>query len=138
MSEVDGQAAPTDSKKGSGCLWLAAGACALFVVWAVVPLLFSSDPAPSIKWRVESSEFEVVNPASIRVFISVRNQGGGYGSPSCSVTASDPSGVYSGFDRITHSEVYGPGEVSNMVATVVVRNEGAVFVDDVQVDCSAS
>ena len=67
--------------------------------------------------------------------MEIRNTGGVAGNPDCDVTASDPSGAYSGFDIFSLGKIE-PGDVSRGNGNITIENEGAVFVTEVDITCS--
>lgn len=92
-----------------------------------------SDPKPRFKERVLNTS--VVNPATLNVVMEIRNTGDAPGSPDCTVDASDPSGTYSGFDIFEIGEIK-PGKVDRGNGNITIENEGAVFVTEVNIECS--
>lgn len=92
-------------------------------------------PEPSPRFKAKALNYSVVNPATLNVVMEVRNTGDGPGSASCTVDASDASGAYSGFDIFEIGEIK-PGKVSRGNGNLTIENEGAVFVTEVNIECS--
>lgn len=132
--EVESAELTADERAG-GCLAVGFLVALGLVAAVVLMVVFGGEDEPVTTYRVENFEFEVENPASIRVFADVTNTGGEIGSPSCEVEAADPSGAYRGFGTFDLPPV-APGEVGRLVGVLVIRNEGAGFVDDATIVCT--
>ena len=92
-------------------------------------------PESEASYNAEAGLYTAVDPATLKVSVSVENTGDKPGKPSCTVRGSNESGSYSGFDIFDAEEELQPGEEHNFNALITITNEGARFVDNVSADC---
>lgn len=100
----------------------------------------SANPSPSAlaRFKATVSDIEVVNPASVRVFVQVTNTGEVTATPQCTVAVRDPSSTYTGFEVFEVQEPLKPGRVSRFEGVIVVEKEGAMYVTKSSVKCQAT
>lgn len=89
---------------------------------------------PRFKGRLVNAE--IVDPATVRVYVMVRNTGDEAGVPSCTVRVSNESDTYDGFDIFSLDDPIRPGKQRGFNGLITVTNEGAAFVTESDVDCS--
>lgn len=92
-------------------------------------------PEAEASYSAEAGLYTAVDPATLKVSVSVENTGDKPGKPSCTVRGSNEGGSYSGFDIFEAEEELQPGEKHNFNALITITNEGARFVDKVSADC---
>lgn len=98
-----------------------------------------SNPSPrpsasSFSGRVV--DYFAENPASLAVVIEMTNRGTAAGNWECTVSASDSSGAYHGFDILSSLEPLSAGETKQYNGSIVITNEGAIYVTEVEMrDC---
>ncbi len=95
----------------------------------------TSEPTAPARYASSIDAVLVLNPASVEVIATVRNIGGTSGRPDCTVRASDPSGVYRGFDMFTLRNSIPPRGQDVFRGTIVITNEGASYVTDAEIEC---
>jgi hypothetical protein len=118
----------------------------LFLVFAVLIILLGIatvlSPAPpekhakwqaSIKWDVS----EMVDPATIKVWVTTRNVGQATAVPDCAVSLNSPNGSYSGYEIFTIDRL-APGHEQTWNGLVTISGEGARYVTraDSRVTCT--
>jgi hypothetical protein len=79
----------------------------------------------------------VVNPATLAVRFTVRNDGSQPVTPSCDLRAQDTSGTYSGFDLFTLTAPLAAGAMQHLVGDLTITKQGAAYATQITVKCSA-
>ncbi len=100
----------------------------------------SSDSGQTVTrtYPVEYISHAVVNPATIAVRFSVKNDGTQPVSPECRIRMQDASGTYKGFDIFDITDEIAAGQSQIIVGQLTITNEGAAFADQFSGDCTAS
>jgi predicted RNA-binding Zn-ribbon protein involved in translation (DUF1610 family) len=78
---------------------------------------------------------EQIGPADLRVYFTVQNVGKGSGSPTCQITAGNPSSAYYGFDTVWWNKSIPAGGQISAYDDITVTNQGAQYVTQVSVTC---
>lgn len=86
-------------------------------------------------WKAHVENSVVINPADLAVAVQVTNTGSTAGTPTCTVTAQDPSDAYGGFDEGTLTSPVQPGATTTYVDNVTISGQGARYVTQVSVTC---
>lgn len=89
--------------------------------------------SPAIKAKL--LEDKVINPGSIEVTFRVRNVTSTPVLGQCTVNAQDPSGAYSGWEQFSWSKEIPAGEWFVATGPVIITNDGAAYVTDIDIDC---
>lgn len=89
-------------------------------------------PKPTYSARVSSSI--PLDPATLRVQVSVLNTGQTTASARCTVELYNNSRVYTGLDSFMTTEL-APGAEASFLRDVVITKEGAAFVSNYSVKC---
>lgn len=76
-----------------------------------------------------------IGPADLRVYFTVQNVGKGSGSPTCQVTAGNPSSPYYGFDTVYWNKPIPAGRQISDYYDITITNNGAQYVTQVSVKC---
>jgi hypothetical protein len=79
----------------------------------------------------------VINPATLAVRFSVTNDGTQTVTPSCKIDAKDPSSTYRGFDIFVIDPIK-PGGIEHAAGNLTITKEGASFVTDLTISCTAN
>ena len=128
------QPAPAAAKRKPsarrGCLALVMLAGVIGVIIAVAT---SGGGGGSFKASVGG--YTVINPADLAVVIHVTNTGKAAATPTCTISASDPSGAYTGFDEGTLTAPVPAGRTVTYVDNVTITGQGAQYVTSVTVSC---
>ena len=80
--------------------------------------------------------FAAPDSATLAVRFHVYNNGIKPVSPSCTITAQDSSGTYHGFDIFVLKNV-AAGSTANGLGNIVITHQGANFVTQVKINCTA-
>lgn len=88
-------------------------------------------------YPVQYVSHAVINPATIAVRFSVKNDGTQNVRPDCNVKMQDVSGTYKGFDVFSLLEDIQPGQSKLIVGQLTITNEGADFADQFSGECTA-
>lgn len=75
------------------------------------------------------------NPADLGVTVLVTDTGSKAGTPTCTITAQDPSFAYHGIDIVTLQESIGAGQTTHFADNVTIPSQGAKYVTQVAVSC---
>jgi hypothetical protein len=94
-----------------------------------------SSSAGTPVWVAKVSDWRVLNPASLRVWITVRNTGTAAGTPSCTVSVRDSSYTYSGWDVWSYRKPIQPRHMTYGSGPITVTNQGAAYVTQAKVKC---
>lgn len=92
-------------------------------------------PVKEAKFKGRVGVVNVVNPATVRVFVSVENTGNAPGYARCTIRVQDESGTYKGFDFFDLPDEIKPGKFDGFNGLITVTNEGALFVTQKSADC---
>ena len=112
-----------------GCLALVVLAGVAVIIIAVAT---SGGSGGSFKTAVS---YTVNNPADLAVAVHDTNTGKTAATPTCTVSASDPSGAYTGFDEGTLDNPVPAGQTVTYVDNVTITGQGAQYVTSVTVSC---
>ncbi len=91
---------------------------------------------PKPTYEASLGEYWAQDPATLIVTVHVKNTSQVEGSPSCFVSASNPSSVYTGYDTFAGLKTLAPGEEWNFNARLTITKEGAAYVSQGSVECS--
>lgn len=92
-------------------------------------------PIKAPKFKAKLAGAKVLDPATIRVFISVKNVGDAAGYASCFVMVQNGSGTYQGYDSFDVPDIIRPGKYGGFNGDIVVTNEGAAYVTEHSIEC---
>jgi hypothetical protein len=81
--------------------------------------------------------YAVVNPATLAVRFTIKNDGTRLVDPSCIIRAQDESGTYHGFDVFVPPKAIQPGSVVHLVGNLTITKQGAAYVTTVKINCTA-
>jgi len=95
-----------------------------------------SEAAKDTSYQAEVLGYNVVDPATLRVSVKVKNTGQSKGKPDCTINATNSTGVYKGFDVFGMDRAIEPGQEDYFNGQLTITKEGSVFVDKVTVSCS--
>jgi hypothetical protein len=79
----------------------------------------------------------VINPATMSVRFRVHNTGSLPITPSCTLSASDPSGTYHGFDIFTPKSPIAAGASIPLVGRLTITKQGANYANQFKIKCTA-
>lgn len=127
---------PTRKQRTIGCITVLAFAILLVVVILVVAGGGGSG-GPKAAWKAHVQNHVVINPADLAVTVRVTNTGKAAGTPTCTVQAQDPSGAYTGVDVATLTKPIAAGAFGVYVDNVTITSQGAQYVTQVTVSCTA-
>jgi hypothetical protein len=122
--------APRRRRPVLGCMVVAAVA-----VGAVIVIVAATSGGSGGSFKAAVENYTVINPADLAVAVHVTNTGSTAATPTCTVTAQDPSGAYSGFDEGTLTSPVQPGATTTYVDNVTISGQGAQYVTQVSVTC---
>ncbi len=100
--------------------------------------IYSVYIAPSgakYKATLDTSSFNVVNPATLGVIFHVKNTGSKAGTPYCTINVSDTNGTYSGTDAFTLKTVQ-PGQTVTSADNLTITKQGAQYVTGGTISCN--
>jgi hypothetical protein len=83
----------------------------------------------------DTGSVAIVNPATLRVYVEVKNTGKADGKPECTVQARDDNSTYTGTDVVTKNAALQPGGVWDFDDALTITRQGAQYVTQVSVDC---
>lgn len=89
----------------------------------------------SAKYEATVQEYNVTDPATLKVNIKVHNVGTVSGKPSCYIEAGKPTDAYHGFDRVVREEELGPDGWWGFAQNITISNQGATHIKEVKVEC---
>lgn len=115
----------------AGCLTLIVIAAAIATG---ISIAVSGGGGPS-PYKAVVGDMTVINPADLAVTVHVTNTGKTAGTPTCTVSASDPSGTYTGFDVGTLTSPVAAGQTTTYVDNVTITHQGAAYVTSATVSC---
>lgn len=99
----------------------------------------SSDGVSSLRSYPATIEGSaVVNPATLAIRFTVRNDGSQPVTPNCDLRAKDVSGTYSGFDLFTPTTPIEPGGMQHLVGHLTITKQGAQYATDMSISCTAN
>lgn len=105
----------------------------------VAPTVASTVKPPPLrkaKFKATVTSARAMNPATFTVFARVKNTGDAAAPARCFVIAQDPSGTYEGYGNFNvPGGAIKPGKEGLLRADLIVTNEGAAWVTDIDVDC---
>ena len=117
---------------------------AVFLLFIVIGAFGGSDSSSSSSGTTKTRNYpasieriSVVNPASVRVIFTVKNDGTVEVKPSCTIKVSDESSTYTGFDIFNFDQALSPGQQKNGAGVITVTKQGAAFVTKGSIVCSA-
>ena len=109
---------------------------ALIATTAILGLSAACSSAPATTYKAKVQDYNVINPADLGVVVRVTNTGQQSGTPTCMVTAQDPSYAYHGFDSGTLTKPIAAGASGVFAMNITITQQGAQYVTDVSVKCS--
>src|SRR3989344_8550274 len=116
------------------------------IMLVILSLVFGGGSKPKEQPETKAAKFsaglqpgdtsmQVVNPASLRVFLRVENTGDAEGKPECTILANDSSGTYHGSSTLNKTSPVKPGEKWDFATVLTITKEGAQYVNNVKVEC---
>lgn len=108
------------------------------ILWIFIGAATSETKPEGPKPSYEASiiNYGVVDPATLKAHVKVKNISNVEGKPSCTVNASNNGGAYHGFDIFSTSETLQPGNEVAFNGNITITNEGANYITNVTVECS--
>jgi hypothetical protein len=112
----------------------------LAVVIVIAPIaIWLSQPekpaAPKAEYAASVIQKQVVDPATVNVSFVVKNTSKLAGTPKCTVSVQNSSGVYKGANTFQGKEELAAGASSTYTVQLVVNEQGAGFVTEGAVSC---
>jgi hypothetical protein len=97
----------------------------------------SKNDAPTVKASYETTigSSNVIDPATISIAVKIRNISSVAGSPRCSVSASNASGTYKGYDYFSDLGSIEPSKEGIFAARLTITNEGAQYITKANATC---
>ena len=128
---MSGQSSAT-AKKSTAKTAIAWGVILLIgLIWLIVHLTSGG----GAKYQAKVMGYIVDDPATLDVFVQVKDTGPGAGTPTCTITAQDDSYAYHGIDIVTLVGSIKPGGIANFDDKVIITSQGAGYVTQAAVDC---
>jgi len=116
----------------------------VFVALMVIGSVGGNDSGTSSSGKTTVKQFpatieaiNVINPATVNVTFNVKNDGNTDISPSCTINVKDASNTYHGYDIFVIKEPMSPGQQRNGVGPITVTKQGAAFVTESSISCTA-
>ena len=78
---------------------------------------------------------ELISPSVVRVYFTIQNVGKGSGSPTCQITAGDPSSPYYGFQTFYWDKSIPAGGQLSQYQDITITQQGAAHVAQVSLSC---
>lgn len=131
----------TKKQKVIGNSLAAFGAFVILMAIVVVigGIVSPEPPAKHAKWRASIGweVSEIIDPATIKVWVTTRNVGQAAAVPDCAVFLNSPNGSYSGYEIFTIGKL-APGHEQTWNGLVTITGEGAQYVTraDSKVTCT--
>lgn len=110
------------------------GVIFLVLIVAVVGSSMANQKHAKFTATIDTTNFNVVNPATLSVTIHVTNTGDAAGTPTCTINVNDANSTYTGADLATLSSVE-PGKTVTTVDNVTITKQGAQYVTAGKIDC---
>jgi hypothetical protein len=113
------------------------GTALVLVILALLPIqTLPSFASQSRTYPSKIDGYAAPDSATLAVRFHVYNNGVKPVSPSCTITAQDSSGTYHGFDIFVLKNV-AAGSTANGLGNIVITHQGANFVTQVKIICTA-
>ena len=116
----------------------------IFVALMIIGSIGGNDSTKSSSGTTTVKQFPatienviVINPAAVNVVFHVRNNGNTDITPNCTINVKDASGTYHGYDIFVFKNSLSPGQQSNGVGRITVTKQGAEFVTESSISCTA-
>ncbi len=108
----------------------------VLILWGLYAIFFGgSGKKASYQGTVDTSSFNIVNPATLGVSFHVKNTGNAPGAPYCTLQVNDVNDTYSGTDAFTLKTIQ-PGQTVTSVDNVTITKQGAQYVTDGTITCN--
>lgn len=111
----------------------------LFIIIGVIAALIPGAPVKHAKWKASIvwEVSEIVDPATIKVWVTTKNVGQAAAVPDCAVSLNSPNGSYSGYEIFTIDKL-APGHQQTWNGLVTITGQGARYVTraDSRVTCT--
>ncbi len=106
------------------------------LIASAVTALVLAGCGPGTTYKATVTGTSVLNPADLGVTVQVTNTGQSAGTPTCQITAQDPSYAYTGFSQVTLKGTLQPGQTTHFADNVTITGQGAQYVTQAAVKCS--
>ena len=111
----------------------------LLAIVSVIVALLPGPPAKHAKWQASIvwDVSEIVDPATIKVWVTTKNVGQAAAVPDCAVSLNSPNGSFSGYEIFTIDKL-APGHQRTGNGLVTITDQGAQYVTraDSRVTCT--
>jgi hypothetical protein len=97
----------------------------------------SSSTVQDRSYPVEYLSHADINPATVSVRFSIKNDGTQPITPTCKIKMSDSSGTYSGYDFFDITDPIAAGVTKQVVVQLTITKEGSAYVDKFTGSCTA-
>jgi len=109
------------------------------IVVVIVGIVSPEPPAKHAKWQASIvwDVSEIVDPATIKVWVTTKNVGQAAAVPDCAVSLNSPNGSFSGYEIFTIDKL-APGHQQTWNGLVTITDQGAQYVTraDSRVTCT--
>jgi len=116
-----------------------AGIGVLAILLVILMVLIPQPPEKHAKWQasINWDVTEVVDPATIKVWVITKNVGRASAVPDCNVSLNSPNGSFSGYEIFTINKL-APGHEQRWNGLVTITGEGAQYITraDSRVTCT--
>ncbi|MGH3194019.1 MAG: DUF4307 domain-containing protein [Streptosporangiaceae bacterium] len=109
---------------------------ATLIALAAAVILALAGCGSGTTYKAKIMDYNVLNPADLGVTVQVTNTGQSTGTPTCQISAQDPSYAYHGFDEVTLEGTLAPGQTTHFADNIVITSQGAQYVSQATVTCS--
>lgn len=92
-------------------------------------------PKPQATFEAKVVSSYDLNPATYRIAVDVKNTSTIDSKVSCTLSARDESGTYSGFDIFEPDEIVKAGQTIPLNGNITITKEGASYVSKVDAKC---
>ena len=108
----------------------------ILIIWGIFAIFFGgSGKKAKYQGTVETSSFNVINPATLGVAFHVKNTGNAPGAPYCTLQVNDQNDNYSGTDAFTLKTIQ-PGQTITSTDNLTITKQGAQYVTTGSITCN--
>ncbi len=108
----------------------------VLIGWFIYSVFIAPGSGAKYKATLDTTSFNVINPATLGVTFHVKNIGTKAGNPTCTIDVSDTSGTYNGTDVLSDGPTIKPGQTVTSADQITITKQGAQYVTGGTISCN--